>query len=603
MRLERGSGGKFAIGAAVALALALTPGAAGQVSVPPPLAAVPSGGRYIEPSFSFSKTQTNVPYGQAVNSRGELQTLLLDAYEPNDDSEEFRPAVVWVHGGFFARGSKSDVEFLHDLTRRGYVTVSINYRIRPEQEVSIPALTNDLTLAPAFIETIRDAQHDALAAIRWVRANAADLRVDPGRVVIAGHSAGGLTTFGSIFNHEDVGGSGNPGWVSRPTAGLAGAGAYGSGVTGRAPLPGDAPILVMHGTNDTTVPMATSTAPCTQTLAVGNICEMRIYPGAGHGLPDADRGLTSTSFLYRHMISAERVPTRLSDLAASTQDEEVIVTGRLATEAGAPIADARILGRGETGGPVEATTSGDGTFTLGVQAPDAGTPFSVKLRYEGHYTGLSAQAPTSNALAPKPLAPAHATITQPATSLSLDASASGQITDAIPMKATLTSGGLALANKRVTFAIGSRSAEATTDPDGVAEATLTPSAPAGLAEIVATFEGDGTYAGSRAASPFDVLLETAVLAYGGETRATGETVNASVRLVEDDGPPIAGAPVTFEINGEQTTVLTDGGGVGRASLAVPDHGRSQEVVVTYPGDDSYVPAETSATVTWGGKAN
>ena len=380
------------IAVTAAVTVVLMPSVGAQVSVPPP-PDVPPQGRYLEPSFSFSRTRTNAPYGQATNSRNEPQTLILDVYEPDNDLEEFRPAVVWVHGGFFARGSKADVEFLHDLTRRGYVTVPIDYRIRPEQEVSIPEVIGDPTLAPEFIETIQDAQHDALAAIRWVRANAADLRVDPARVIIAGHSAGGLTTFQAVFNHEDEGVSGNSGWPSRPAAGLASAGAYGPGITGRPALPGDAPLLAMHGTNDTTVPMPTSTAPCAQTLAVGNVCEMRIYPGAGHGLPDGDRGLVATSFLYRRVISAARSPTEFTDTTVSTRGETATVMGRLVNADGEPVADARILARANAGW-VESTTGEDGTFSLTLSVPEHGRSIDIKLRYEGHYTSEPHLAPT-----------------------------------------------------------------------------------------------------------------------------------------------------------------------------------------------------------------
>ncbi len=185
----------------------------------------------------------------------------------------------------------------------------------------------------------------------------------------------------------------------------------------------------------------------------------------------------------------------------------------------------------------------------------------------------------------------------------------GQITDAVPVSAALISGGLPLAGRRVTFQLGAAGVEAVTGADGVAVATITLTAPAGLTELIATFSGEQSssdpsvnagYAGSRDVAPFDVARESTVLTYEGETRAKGEMVHAIARLMEDDGPPIAGATVTFEIKGRPTTVLTNSEGVATATLAAPEHGRSQEVVVNYSGDDSFAAASTTATVSWGG---
>jgi hypothetical protein len=188
-----------------------------------------------------------------------------------------------------------------------------------------------------------------------------------------------------------------------------------------------------------------------------------------------------------------------------------------------------------------------------------------------------------------------------ATSLNLGTTpSSGQITDPIEVEATLTSEGQPLADREILFKLGSASAVTATGSDGVARATITPAAPAGPADLIATFSEEDSFAGSTDTAAFDVAREGTVLTYEGATRATGENVLVAARLLEDDGPAIAGAPVTFEVNGTSTTVPTDDAGRAATTVAVPDHGRSQQVVVTYPGDGTYVDGRTSATVTWGG---
>lgn len=387
--------------------LAIATPASAQVSIPPQ-PTVPTSGRYLERGFTFSRTQADVPYGQAVNSRGEQQTLILDVYEPDNDPEQFRPVVVWLHGGFFVAGNKQDVGFLHEFTRRGYVTISINYRIRPEMPPFNASFVN--ADAPqnfqSLLEAVEDAQHDAQAAIRWVRANAADLRVDPARVMIAGHSAGGVTAFGAAFNPDNDGDSGNPGWPSRVAAGISQSG--GSAIVlppgSKPPLPGAAPMLALHSVGDTTVPWPTSVAPCLLTLSVGNVCEMRWYAQASHGTPAADSGATSASFLYRHVLQAPRIPTALTDVETTERGDSVTVTGRLTTDQGSSIAGARILGRSRTGWTA-VTTDADGAFELVLSTPDHGRSVPVDLRYEGHYTEDPGLPVTPHALTPTPLAP------------------------------------------------------------------------------------------------------------------------------------------------------------------------------------------------------
>ena len=99
------------------------------------------------------------------------QALQADVYVP-EGAGPF-PAVIVVHGGGWDRRDRSDMTGISEkLARRGYVAVNIDYRLAPTH------------LYPAQLD-------DTRAAIRWVRAHAPALRVDPRRVGGWGYSAGG----------------------------------------------------------------------------------------------------------------------------------------------------------------------------------------------------------------------------------------------------------------------------------------------------------------------------------------------------------------------------------------------------------------------------
>ncbi|TFW17062.1 alpha/beta hydrolase [Duganella callida] len=96
--------------------------------------------------------------------------LMLDAYLP---AGEQLPVVVLVHGGGWKSGYRSEfVPMALRLALQGYAAVTISYRLSGE--------------AP-YPAAVRDAQ----AAVRWVRAHAAQLHIDPRRIALAGGSAGG----------------------------------------------------------------------------------------------------------------------------------------------------------------------------------------------------------------------------------------------------------------------------------------------------------------------------------------------------------------------------------------------------------------------------
>jgi acetyl esterase/lipase len=93
----------------------------------------------------------------------------LDLYLP--PAEGPLPLVVYIHGGAFRAGDKADLPPLEYLAE-GYALAAINYRLSQH------------ALFPAQIE-------DCKAAVRWLRAHAADHGLDPERFAVGGASAGG----------------------------------------------------------------------------------------------------------------------------------------------------------------------------------------------------------------------------------------------------------------------------------------------------------------------------------------------------------------------------------------------------------------------------
>jgi acetyl esterase len=85
-----------------------------------------------------------------------------------------RPAIVWFHGGGFVLGDLSTAEpTARSLAlETGAVVICVEYRKAPEHSLD-------------------EAYQDGLDALRWVRANAASLGVDPDRIAVGGDSAGG----------------------------------------------------------------------------------------------------------------------------------------------------------------------------------------------------------------------------------------------------------------------------------------------------------------------------------------------------------------------------------------------------------------------------
>ena len=99
--------------------------------------------------------------------------LPLDFYPPVSARDTAAPCVIIVHGGGWHTGDRTELaDFDWWLARRGYAVAAISYRLVPR------------ALWPAQRE-------DVLAAIAYLKTHAAELRIDPTRLVLLGRSAGG----------------------------------------------------------------------------------------------------------------------------------------------------------------------------------------------------------------------------------------------------------------------------------------------------------------------------------------------------------------------------------------------------------------------------
>jgi acetyl esterase/lipase len=213
--------------------------------------------------------QLNMRYGSALDFDGERQELALDLYRPPRRARS-RPAIIWVHGGGFTFGSRTYMTpYARAFAERGYVSATITYRLADDGELA----------QVGYPRAIRAAQHDAQAAVRWLRRHARPLGIDPRRIYIGGHSAGAVTALEVGISSGDPGTSGNPGFSSRVDGAISIAGLVvdQSQIDRR-----DAPLLLIHGTADSTVPFSASTTVLDTARRVGLRCGLITFPGEGH---------------------------------------------------------------------------------------------------------------------------------------------------------------------------------------------------------------------------------------------------------------------------------------------------------------------------------
>jgi len=248
--------------------------------------------------------------------------MLLDLYRPK--GKAVRPLVIFVHGGSWTTGSKRTTAHFTDFPRvlarlaeRGFVVAAVDYRL--SGEASFPGAVQDIK-----------------AAIRFLRANAGKYGIDPNRVGVWGASAGAHLGAMTAFTGEDMEfdppGMENAGESDRVQAFVGWYGPYelealfqqatapGSTIDPSGPMrffgctpegcpPGvfvkaspvshvdanDPPTLLIHGTDDTTVPAEQSRQLEKRLKNAGVSAELVLIDGVSHDWAGIDEQATATA--------------------------------------------------------------------------------------------------------------------------------------------------------------------------------------------------------------------------------------------------------------------------------------------------------------------
>jgi acetyl esterase/lipase len=277
----------------------------------------------------MSEVRRDVIYADAGN-----RPLKADVYLPEIGN---RSAVVMVHGGAWARGSKAMLApHASDLAAQGFVVIVPEYRLVGEAPF------------PAQI-------HDVKRALRWARAQAGALGFDPAKLCAEGHSAGAhlvLLAAGTpddprldppegagevsdavaaavaiyppvLFYHDGERPSG-----AVPSRALPGADVSAAMAQLASPIAhvtaGLPPVMLLHGDADKVVPVSASRRYEERVRAAGGKVDLHIFAGFPHGFANHEQvrpGVMAMigSFLRRVVVEPEHYtfgPSQFEQAAA-----------------------------------------------------------------------------------------------------------------------------------------------------------------------------------------------------------------------------------------------------------------------------------------------
>lgn len=250
-----------------------------------------------------------VVYKKTVDSKDKPVELQLHIFKPKGwSADDKRPAIVFFFGGGWISGTPQQFyPHSRDLANKGMVAIAAEYRIRSKHGT-----------------TPLECVEDGKSAVRYIRANAKQLGVDPDRVVASGGSAGGhvaaCTAVVTNYDNpnEDLSVSSEPNLMVlfNPVISTSRKNGYGS-----KKVPGDDPLIisplhkahekqppciVFHGDADTVVKIDTVREFDKRCEALGVVCILVEYKGAQHSFfnhPDFKKPKKGSPNYYELIMS------------------------------------------------------------------------------------------------------------------------------------------------------------------------------------------------------------------------------------------------------------------------------------------------------------
>lgn len=236
-----------------------------------------------EPNYVAQLSLKIAPARQIVYKKIGDRELHLDIFEPKElKPDDKRACFVSIHGGGWTSGTpRSMYRFVEHCTELGMVGIGVQYRLyKAGTEVSV-------------FECVKDAR----SAVRYVRAHAAELRIDPQKIAVNGASAGGhLAAAAAMFNFDETGEDVTVSCVPNalmlfsPVIDTSKEG-YGNAKLGErweelSPAhkvrPDMPPTILFHGTGDATTPFTGAQLFHDAMLRAGNRSELVKVEGAIH---------------------------------------------------------------------------------------------------------------------------------------------------------------------------------------------------------------------------------------------------------------------------------------------------------------------------------
>lgn len=265
--------------------------------------------------------------------------LYAYVFEPpgHQPATDRRPAIVFFFGGGWVGGTPAQFEqHARYLAHRGLVAICADYRVKSRQQA-----TPDQCVA------------DGKSAIRWVRAHAARLGIDPDRVAAGGGSAGGhVAAAAGLCDGLDDPADPQPALSSKPNALVLFNPVYDNGPDGWGHAaarpwfprispahnitPDDPPAIVFLGTRDDLIPVATAEKFKTAMIAAGLTSELHLYPDQPHGFFNESKG--GPDIFADTLRKMDAFLTRLGYLTGSPDEAAIRAQSRGKTDAPAKAA-------------------------------------------------------------------------------------------------------------------------------------------------------------------------------------------------------------------------------------------------------------------------